>query len=65
MRQALEEKRNASRVLVGNPEAKISLGRPRRERQDNINIGLEGKGTAWPGFTWLRTETSGGMLQTR
>ncbi|KAJ4441972.1 hypothetical protein ANN_11836 [Periplaneta americana] len=34
------ESRNAYRVLVGRPEGKISLGRPRRRREDNIKMYL-------------------------
>jgi hypothetical protein len=30
------EKRNAYRDLVGNPEGKRALGRPRRRRENNI-----------------------------
>jgi hypothetical protein len=32
------EKRNAHRILVGNPEGKGPLGRPRRRWVDNIKI---------------------------
>jgi hypothetical protein len=32
------EKRNAYRILVGNPEGKRPLGRPRRRRVDNIKM---------------------------
>jgi hypothetical protein len=34
------EKRNAYRILVGNPEGKSSLGRPRHRRRDNISMDL-------------------------
>jgi hypothetical protein len=34
------EKRNAYRILVGNPEGKRPLGRPRRRWVDNIRIDL-------------------------
>jgi hypothetical protein len=34
------EKRNACRILVGKPEGKRPLGRPRRKRVDNIKIDL-------------------------
>jgi hypothetical protein len=34
------EKRNAYRLLVGKPEGKRPLGRPRRRRIDNIKIDL-------------------------
>jgi hypothetical protein len=41
------KKRNAYRILVGNPEGKRPLGRPRRRWVDNIKmdlreIGLDG-----------------------
>jgi hypothetical protein len=36
----LGEKRNAYRILVENPEAKIPLGRPRRRWVDNIKMDL-------------------------
>jgi hypothetical protein len=36
----MEEKRNASRVLVGKPEGKRSLGRPRLRWVDNIIMDL-------------------------
>jgi hypothetical protein len=35
------EKRNACRLLVGKPEGKRPLGRPRRRWVDNIRIDLE------------------------
>jgi hypothetical protein len=34
------EKRNASRIVVGNPEGKRTLGRPRRRWVDNIKMDL-------------------------
>jgi hypothetical protein len=34
------EKRNAYRILVGKPEGKRPLGRPRRRWVDNIKINL-------------------------
>jgi hypothetical protein len=40
------EKRNAYRILVGNPERKRSLGRPRRRWVDNREIG-------WDGVDWM------------
>jgi hypothetical protein len=44
------EKRNAYRILVGKPEGKRSLGRPRRRWVNNIKIdlrGIECDGTDW------------------
>jgi hypothetical protein len=45
------EKRNAYRILVGNPEGKRPLGRPRRRWVDNINIDLRQIG--WDGMDWI------------
>ena len=36
----VEQSRNAYRVLVGKPEGKRPLGRPRRRREDNIKMDL-------------------------
>jgi hypothetical protein len=41
------EKRNTCRILVGKPEGKTSLGRPRRRWVDNIKIDLREIG--WDG----------------
>ena len=35
------EDRGVQRVLVGNPEGKRPLGRPRRRWEDNINMDLK------------------------
>jgi hypothetical protein len=43
-----EEKRNAYRILVGNPEGKRPLGRPRRRWVDNIKMDLREIG--WDGM---------------
>ena len=42
----MEERRDVHRVLVGKPEGKRPLGRPRRRWEDNIKMDLEevGKG---------------------
>jgi hypothetical protein len=45
------EKRNACRILVGNPEGKRPLGRPRRMWVDNIKI--DRKGIGWDGIDWI------------
>ena len=36
----MEQSRNAFRVLVGKPEGKRPLGRPRRRSEDNIKMDL-------------------------
>jgi hypothetical protein len=38
------EKRNAYRILVGKPEGKRPLGRPKRRWVDNIEMDLRGMG---------------------
>jgi hypothetical protein len=53
----MREGRNMYRVLVGNPEGKRPLGRPRRIWEDGTKMDL-GK-TGWVGvggseFTWIR-----------
>ena len=40
----MEEGRGVHRVLVGKPEGKRSLGRPRRRWEDNIRIDLREMG---------------------
>jgi hypothetical protein len=56
------EKRNAYRILVGKPEGKRPLGRPRRRWLDNIKIDLREDGMGWTGSIRLRIGTSGGLL---
>jgi hypothetical protein len=60
----MERKRNAYRILVGNPEGKRPLGRPRRSWGDNIKIDLTERkdGMVWTGWIWLRIGTSGGLF---
>ena len=51
------------RVLVGKPEEKRPLGRPRRRWEDNIKMDLqEVGGDVGTGWSWLRTGTVGGHL---
>ena len=50
-------------MLVGKPEEKRSLGRPRRRWDDNIKMDLrEVGGGVWTGSSWLRIGTGGGHL---
>jgi hypothetical protein len=51
------EKRNAYRLLVGKPEGKKPLGRPRRRWVDNIRMDF-----GWTGLVWLRIGTGGELL---
>jgi hypothetical protein len=46
------ESRGVYRVLVGRPEGKRPLGRPRRMWEDNINMGLREIGIN--GQKWIR-----------
>jgi hypothetical protein len=45
------EKRNVCRILVGKPEEKRPLGRPRRRWVDNIEIDL--REIEWDGMDWI------------
>jgi hypothetical protein len=57
------EGRGAYRVLVGRPEGRRPLGRPRRRWEDNIKlIFKKWDGGAWTGLIWLRIGTGGGLL---
>jgi hypothetical protein len=47
----MREKKNAYRLLVGKPEGKRPLGRPRRRWVDNIRIDLEEVG--WGDVDWI------------
>jgi hypothetical protein len=57
------EGRGVYRVLVGNPEGKRPMGRPRHRWEDNIKMDLQevGRG-AWTGLIWLTIRTGGGLL---
>jgi hypothetical protein len=55
--------RNVYRVLVGKPEGKRPLERPRRRWEDGIKMDIRDIGWGvWSGFTWLGTGVSGGLL---
>jgi hypothetical protein len=45
------EGRGAYRVLVGRPEGRIPLGRPRHRWEDNIKMDLQEVG--WRGMDWI------------
>jgi hypothetical protein len=57
------EVRGAYNILVGRPEGRKQLGRPRRRWEDNIRwiLGKSGLGL-WIGFIGLRIGTGGGLL---
>jgi hypothetical protein len=57
------EGRNVYRVLVGKPEGRRPLGRPRRRWEDGIKMDLKRHWLGvWSGFIWNRTGTVGGLL---
>jgi hypothetical protein len=56
----MEETRGISRVLVGKPEGKRQLGRPRQRWEDNIKMDLQEVGSG--SMDWLRIGTGGGHL---
>jgi hypothetical protein len=53
----LGEKRNAYSILVGKPEEKRPLGRPRRRWVDNIKMNLREIG--WRGMDWIELTQNG------
>jgi hypothetical protein len=52
------------RVLLGKPEGKRPLERPRRRWEDGVKMDLReiGCGGGWSGFTGFRIGTVGGLL---
>jgi hypothetical protein len=61
----MREGRGVYRVLVGRPECKRPLGRPRCRWEDNIKIYLREIGIdGATGFGWLRIGSSGRLLWT-
>ena len=53
----MREGRVVQRVLVGKPEGKRPLGRPRRRWEDNINMDLQEVGVScvdWMGLAQVR-----------
>ena len=60
------EDRVVYRVLVGKPERKKLLRRPRRRWEDNIKMDLqEVGGVVGTGWSWLKIGTGGGHLWVR
>jgi hypothetical protein len=51
------------KALVGKPEGRRPLGRPRRRWEDNIKMDLREVGWGpWTGSIWPRIGTGGGLL---
>jgi hypothetical protein len=65
IKSRMGEKSNAYRILVGKPEGKRPLGRPRCRFVDNNKMDLgevEWGSMVWAASIWLRIWTSGGLL---
>ena len=59
----MEEGRGVHKVLVGKPDGKRPLGRPRRRWKDNIKMNFEEVGrVVGSGWSWLKIRTVGGLL---
>jgi len=57
------ERKGVCRVLVGKPEERGPLGRPRRRWEDNIKMDLQDVGVGiWTVSSWRRIGTGGGYL---
>jgi hypothetical protein len=57
------EERKLYKVLMGKPERKRPLGRPRRRWEDGTRMDLKEIGLRVRiRFDWLRTGTGGGLL---
>ena len=55
------KRRGVYRVLVGKPEGKRPLVRPRRRWEDNIKMDLQEVGwETWTGMIWRRVWTGDG-----
>jgi hypothetical protein len=53
----------AMHVLVGRPEGRRSLGRPRHKSENNIKMGVQAVGcVACSGLIWSRIGAGGGIL---
>jgi hypothetical protein len=61
---AMGEKRNTYRLLVGKPEGKRRLGRPRRKWVDNFFLWILERcnGVMFTRLVWLRIGTGGELL---
>ena len=57
------DRRGVYRVVLGRPEGKRPLGRPRRRWEDNNKMDIQEVGYgAWTGSSWFRIGTGGGHL---
>jgi hypothetical protein len=57
------ETRSAYRILMGKPEGKRPLGKPRRRWGITLKWILEKQSrVVWTGFIWIRIKASGRLL---
>jgi hypothetical protein len=57
------DRRGAYRILVGTPEGRRPLERPRRRWEGNYKMDFQEIGWgAWTGLIWLRIGTGGWLL---
>jgi hypothetical protein len=56
------EERKLYKVLVGKPEGKRPLERPRSRWKDDIRMDLKEMGWGWRGFSSLMIGTGGGFF---
>ena len=56
----MEEGRGVHKVLVGKPEGKRPLGRPRRRREDNIKMDLQEVGRGC--WNWMELAQDRGQV---
>jgi hypothetical protein len=56
----VREQRGVCRVLVGKPEEKRPMERPRRRWEDNVRMDLQEVNVGvWTGLGWFRIEIGG------
>jgi hypothetical protein len=57
------ERKGVYRVMVGKPEGKRPLGRPRHRWEDNIKMDIQAVDVGvWTGWSWLRIGSGGRHL---
>jgi len=56
------ERRDVYRVLVGKPEGRRPLGRPKHRWEDDIKMDLQEVGWGMDWMIWLRIGRGGGHL---
>jgi hypothetical protein len=54
------KKRNAYRILVGKPERKMQLDRPKRSWVDNIKMDV--REVEWGGMDWIDMAETGSRI---